>query len=148
VKTRSKTAEDRRAEIQANATLLGIDDGYISTLVDTFYENVRSDSRIGPLFDNVIGENWGPHLAKMKDFWASVAYNAGRYSGKPVPKHQELAEVTPGHFSIWLEIFEYTLKDTAPNPDVVPFMMEKATRIAQSLQYAMFGMRGLPGSKW
>jgi len=84
-------------------------------------------------------------LSTMKDFWASVAMNAGRYSGKPVPKHKKLSSVTPAHFKIWLALFEETLEETAPSPAVVSHFMERAERIAQSLQLAMFGLPGIPG---
>lgn len=138
-----RTATERRAQIQADATTMGIDDDYISLLVDTFYARIRADAELGPIFDKVIGDNWGPHLARMKDFWASVALNAGRYSGKPVPKHQKLSEATPDHFVKWLSLFRQTLEDTAPSPAVVLYFMERADRIANSLQLAMFGLPSL-----
>lgn len=133
-----RSAEERRREIQANADRLGINDEYISLLVESFYKRIRSDPDIGPVFENKI-DDWEPHLTTMKNFWASVAINAGRYSGKPVPKHQALTNVRLEHFNIWLALFEKTLIDTAPNQEVVPYFMVRAQRIAHSLQLAMFG---------
>jgi hemoglobin len=138
-----RTAEDRRRDIQQNADRMGIDDAYISELVETFYARIRADTTLGPIFNKEIGDNWGPHLARMKDFWASVAINAGRYNGKPVPAHQKLTGVTPAHFQIWLGLFRQTLEDTAPSADAIPYFMERAERIAKSLQLAMFGLPGL-----
>ena len=142
--TMIRSADERREQIQANAVAIGVNDEYISTLVDEFYTRVRSHSLLGPLFDDAIGDNWVPHLAKMKDFWASVALNAGRYSGKPVPAHQKLDGVEPRHFKIWLGLFRETLDDTAPTPEAAEYFMIRAERIAQSLQLAMFGLPGLP----
>ena len=139
-----RSAEQRRAEIQARAAALSIDDAYISTLVDTFYGRVRADPLLGPVFERAIGDDWAPHLATMKDFWASVAFNAGRYSGKPVPKHQALEGVRERHFDIWLALFEQTLADTAPSAGAPAYFMERAERIAASLKLAMFGLPGLP----
>ncbi len=133
-----QAANQRREQLQAEATAMGIDDDYISLLVDTFYTRVRQDSVLGPIFEKAIGDNWGTHLAKMKDFWASVAFNAGRYTGKPVPKHQKLNDVTPQHFTLWLSLFRQTLEETAPSDEVVTYFMERAERIAKSLQLAMF----------
>ena len=141
---RLRTAQERRDEIQAHADQLGIDDAYISQLVDEFYARIREHPLIGPIFDDAIGDNWGPHLARMKDFWASVALNAGRYSGKPVPKHQRLSAAQPWHFDIWLALFRQTLEETAPSPAAVDYFMERAERIAESLKLAMFGIPGLP----
>jgi hemoglobin len=140
-------AQDRRAEIQARAASFGIDEAYISRLVDAFYQRIRVHPLLGPIFDEAIGDNWDRHLPRMKRFWESVALNAGAYSGKPVPAHQKLTTVQPGHFKIWLELFKQTLEDTAPTQDAVGYFMERAERIAESLQLAMFGLPGLPVSR-
>jgi hemoglobin len=137
---RVRSAAERREEIQREAARLGIDDAYISLLVETFYERIRAHALLGPIFGHEIGDDWGPHLAKMKDFWASVAMNAGRYSGKPVPAHTKLTDLQPWHFGVWLGLFEQTLKDTAPHPEAVPYFMERARRIAQSLEFAISGL--------
>ncbi|MEH6527587.1 MAG: group III truncated hemoglobin [Sneathiella sp.] len=139
-----RSAEERRREIQEAAAQMGIDDAYISELVETFYTAVRADEHIGPIFAAKIGNNWTPHLAKMKDFWSSVAMNSGRYNGKPVVVHNKLSNnVTQNHFQIWLALFRHTLEETAPTPEVVPYFMERAERIAESLQLSMFGYPGI-----
>ena len=140
----TRSAAERRAQLQREAAAMGIDDAYVSLLVDSFYDRVRADPDLGPIFERVIGETWGPHLAKMKDFWASVAYNAGRYSGRPVPAHQKLSGVTPAHFRTWLALFRATLEDTAPTAEAAAHFMDRAERIAESLQLAMFGLDGVP----
>ncbi|MEM9494763.1 MAG: group III truncated hemoglobin [Pseudomonadota bacterium] len=136
-----------RAQIQADAKKMGIDDAYISVLVDTFYTRVRAHPLIGPVFDNAIGDDWDHHLARMKDFWASVAMNAGRYTGQPMPKHKKLTAGSPAaqpwHFKIWLALFQETLEETAPSPAVVLYFMERAERIAKSLELGMFGVPGV-----
>lgn len=142
--SRYRTTSERRAEIQANAARMGIDDEYISNLVDTFYERIRADEVLGPIFAGNVG-NWDTHLPKMKDFWSSVALHSSRYSGQPVPAHVKLAEeVTPEHFTLWLALFNKTLEDTAPSKDAIPYFMDRAERIAKSLQLAMFGDPALP----
>ena len=75
----------------------------------------------------------------------SVTFNAGRYSGRPVPAHVKLKGLDRDHFERWLGLFRATLQDVASNPAAVDFMMEKAERIADSLKMAVFGMPGLPG---
>lgn len=142
-RTQLRSAEERRKDIQDTAAALGIDDAYIDLLVETFYERVRADATLGPIFDTAIGDNWVPHLATMKNFWASVALNAGRYSGKPVPAHKKHTAIEKQHFEIWLSLFRATLEDTAPKPATVLYFMERAERIAKSLQLALFGIPGL-----
>lgn len=138
-------AEERRAEIRANAASIGIDEAYVARLVEQFYARVRADGMLGPIFERAIGDRWEPHLARMKDFWASVALNAGSYSGRPVPVHRRLDDVSPGHFTRWLELFRGALIETAPSPAAVDYFMLRAERIAASLQMAMFDRFPGPG---
>lgn len=137
-----KIVGERRAGIQEKAAAMGIDEAYISELVNTFYRRIREDRLLGPIFDEAIGDRWGHHLEKMKDFWASVALGAGRYSGEPIPAHKKLLEVRPRHFDLWLEMFEETLQDTAPTPEAAAYFMAHAVNIAKGLRIAMFGVSG------
>lgn len=139
-----RSAEDRRREIRENANRIGVDDAYISRLVDEFYDRIRSDPVLGPIFEAEIRDQWPSHLANMKDFWASVALNAGRYSGQPAPAHKRLTSVRPADFERWLSLFRETLEATAPTAEAAAYFMTRAERIASSLQMAMFPMPGLP----
>lgn len=136
-------ARDRRLAAQQKAAELGIDEAYISLLVDTFYARVRQDEVLGPVFNAVIGERWPEHLQRLKAFWSSVALSSGRYSGKPVPAHMALPGIEPQHFKLWLGLFRQTLADTAPNEAAAAFFMERAERIGASLELALFGIPGL-----
>jgi hemoglobin len=139
-------AEEKRAEIRARAATLGIDEAFISRLVERFYARVRSDAMLGPIFEREIGDHWEPHLARMKEFWASVALNAGIYSGRPVPVHQRLDGVSREHFAHWLELFRETLVEIAPGSATVEYFLLRAERIATSLQMAMFDRIGSDGA--
>lgn len=138
------SGRERRKLLQQEAAAKGIDEAYISVLVDTFYSRIRVHPELGPIFNTVIGDNWDAHLSKLKDFWSSVALNTGVYSGQPVPVHKKLANVAPEHFQTWLGLFHTTLEETAPSPEAVEHFMERANRIAESLKLAMFGLPGLP----
>lgn len=131
-------AEDRRAEIRAKAAAIGVDEAYLSRLVARFHARVQEDAMLGPIFESALAGRWAEHDRQMERFWASVALNAGTYSGEPVRDHQRLEGVTPAHFGRWLEIFEATLLETAPSPEAVEYLLVRAQRIAASLQIAKF----------
>ena len=76
-------AERARARKMAQANAIGIDDFLISNLVETFYEAIRDDDLLGPIFMSQITA-WPPHLARMKDFWATITLESGRFRGSPV----------------------------------------------------------------
>lgn len=128
----------KRAQIREAAGIIGIDEDYLSRMVEEFYTRVRADARLGPIFEAKLGDDWGLHLARMKAFWASVALSAGTYSGKPVVAHRALPGVEPDDFTRWLALFNATLADTAPTPEAVSYLALRAERIAQSLRMAMF----------
>lgn len=134
-------ALDRRQAIIDHAHSIGINDEYIDVLVETFYTRIRGHDILGPVFQNAIGDNWSVHLSRMKDFWASVTMNAGRYSGKPVPAHKQHSDsIHDWHFGIWLGLFRQTLEDTSPTQEATDYFMVRAERIAESLKLAIFGM--------
>ena len=44
----------------------------IQLMVNRFYEVVRKDELIGPIFDNIIQDRWPMHLEKMYRFWQTI----------------------------------------------------------------------------
>lgn len=75
-----------RAKKRAEAQAIGMDDAYISTLVETFYARIQADALLGPIFASRV-ENWPHHLERMKVFWRSILHSSGEYSGNPMRKH-------------------------------------------------------------
>ena len=122
---------------------LQLDEAGLRTLVDRFYERVRADAELGPIFNDAI-HDWPEHLARLTDFWHSVMLTSGRYKGQPVPAHMKHRErITPELFERWLGLWAQTTAELM-QPDAAAAMQEKAGRIAESLQLAMFYRPGLP----
>lgn len=118
----------------------GIDETLIDALVEGFYDRVRQDALIGPVFSARISD-WGPHLEQMKLFWSSVALSTGVYQGRPMPKHLPLP-IDARHFDRWLEIFERTAHDLCP-PAAADHFVVRARRIAQSLELGIANAAGV-----
>lgn len=121
-----------REDKAAHAAALGITEARISALVDGFYEKIRSDALLGPIFNETIAD-WPPHLARMKDFWASIAIESGRFRGNPMVKHLAIPGIDRAHFNHWLALFDETLPTVMPNSAACQFLSERAARIADSL---------------
>lgn len=137
----SRDAAGRRAAIVAQVQAeTGIDEAMIARLVDGFYDRVRADPMIGPVFNDRI-RDWEPHLEQMKLFWSSVALMSGAYHGRPMPKHLPLP-VDARHFDRWLELFEATARDLCP-PAAADHFIERARRIAESLELGIAGANGV-----
>jgi hemoglobin len=121
-----------RARKMADALACGIDDAFISDLVEQFYKSIRSDEILGPIFGAKV-INWPHHLARMKDFWASVMLESGRFSGSPMQKHIAIGGLDAAHFARWQAVWDATLTRIAPNAHVADRFRDAAQRIGESL---------------
>lgn len=121
-----------RRDKAEHAASIGIDDALISTLVESFYAAIRRDSLLGPIFERKVAD-WAAHLSRMKDFWASIALESGRFHGNPMVKHIAIGTLERRHFEAWLALFSDTLDAVVPGEAARGFFRERAARIAESL---------------
>lgn len=80
---------------------------HVEIIVDNFYLKVRNDDLLSPIFDNA-DVNWATHLKTMYNFWDSMLFYSGKYSGNPLKVHLELNKEQPlskKHFDRWIELF-------------------------------------------
>ncbi|MBV1703094.1 MAG: group III truncated hemoglobin [Hyphomicrobiales bacterium] len=125
--------ERSRADIVART---GIDEAMIARLVHGFYDRVRADPVLAPIFAaHIPDERWPMHLGRMCAFWSSVALMTGDYHGRPMQAHQPLA-VEASDFDRWLMLFRATAHDLTPAAAAEHFI-ERAERIAASLEYGI-----------
>jgi hemoglobin len=135
------SASQRRAQITAEiAERTGIDDAMIQRLVHAFYGKIRKDAVLGPIFESRVG-SWDLHLERMCAFWSSVALMSGRYHGQPMEKHLPLP-VDSRHFEHWLGLFRETAVEVCP-PAAAAHFIERAERIAESLELGIAGKKGV-----
>lgn len=114
----------------------------IRTVVHAFYQRIRDDELLGPVFTNRIAPAcWPAHLDTMCDFWSSVLLRTGRYQGRPLPPHLQIDEISDAHFHRWLKLFRQTVVSVCP-PDVAELFLGRALRIAHSFRLAVAFQRG------
>lgn len=131
---------DRRAEMAAEITArTGIDDAMIERLVRRFYERVRADALLGPIFEARIA-NWEAHMRRIDQFWLSAALMSGDYSGNPTARHAPLP-VDAEHFDRWLALFEDTARDVCP-PAAAEHFVHRARLIADGLELGVAARHG------
>lgn len=96
----------------------------IERLVNGFYEKVRADNLLAPVFAHI---DWPHHLPIMYNFWSSMLLGDMSYKGNPFQKHMHLP-INPSHFDRWLSLFHETVDEL--------FTGEKASEVklrAQSI---------------
>lgn len=112
----------------------------LALLVDRFYEKVRQDAILGPIFNPVV-HDWPEHKQRLTAFWSSVVLRTASYRGNPMAVHRALPNVHAGHFQHWLGLWRETARETL-DADAAALMLDYAERIGQSLRMGM----GLPAS--
>ena len=105
----------------------------ISAMVRSFYDAVRQDEQLGPVFNTFVGD-WEYHLLKLTDFWSSILLGSGRFRGTPMPKHVALPNLNAQLFERWLALFREATA-AQPNRAMGEQAYETAQRIAESLWY-------------
>jgi len=125
--------EQARLHKSAVATAMGIDEVLISALVESFYCRIRAHPVLGAIFAAKVVD-WPPHLQRMKDFWASIAIESGRFHGNPMLKHIAIPGLASAHFQMWLDLWDETISEVVANPDAARLFHDRAQRIATSLQ--------------
>jgi hemoglobin len=123
--------------ISSAAKLSHVSEDGIRQLVDAFYDKVRLDAELAPIFLRAIPGDWEPHLTRMYAFWSSVMLTSGCYKGNPVVKHLVIPGIQPHLFERWLALFNETCGELFDD-GVSEEFRAKAARIAESLKLALF----------
>ena len=82
----------------------------IELLVTSFYDSVRKDPLLAPVFLQRIPDAaaWPQHLVTMCNFWETVLFASAGYRGNPFPKHIGLG-IQAAHFDNWINLFYNTI---------------------------------------
>ncbi len=91
----------------------------IILLVDRFYDRVRADATLGPIFDGIAKVNWEKHLPKLYDFWDTVLFRANTFRGNLIGAHAQLiptAGMRQELFDHWLTLFRATVAENFSGP--------------------------------
>ena len=84
-------------------------------LVDTFYDIIKIDEMLGPIFNHMIDEDkWELHLEKLTDFWESQLFTIPKFKGNPVRAHRNVDaifeyKIDQTHFAKWLQLWFATV---------------------------------------
>lgn len=117
-----------------------INEESIRLLVDRFYQGVRADEVLGPVFEQELHGRWEQHMPRMYAFWGKILLGSGQFQGNVFGKHMALSGINPEHFRRWLTLFRRTVRELfAEQPEAE--ILAVADNIAGSLQLGFFGER-------
>ncbi|WP_153797168.1 group III truncated hemoglobin [Foetidibacter luteolus] len=107
----------------------------VDLMVNSFYDKVRKDELLAPVFSSRITGHWEPHLQTMRNFWYSVLFAQPVYQGNPFAKHIGLI-VDETHFNRWLQLFNANLDEHFAG-DKTEEAKTKAGKMSQLFQFKM-----------
>lgn len=87
----------------------------ISKLVHLFYDKIRINELLGPIFNSHISEEqWPVHLEKLTDFWETNLFGIAKFKGSPSAKHILVDwnmnhTIEQKHFGVWLQLWFETI---------------------------------------
>jgi hemoglobin len=109
---------------------------HIKKLVIHFYQKVRNDEMLGPIFNNVAKVDWEHHIPLICQFWNSIMLKTNEYHSNAYQKHVILGvktNLTEAHFIRWLTLFQEEAFKHLPVVEA-QLIIDKATIIASSLK--------------
>lgn len=112
----------------------GLTEQHLATLVDRFYEQVRLDPELGPVFNAAI-HDWPEHKRMLTAFWSSVALGTRSYRGNPMSAHRP-HPIRVEHFDRWLSLWGATAREVLP-AEHVERVCGYAEKIGYSLRYGL-----------
>lgn len=103
----------------------------ITWMVRRFYELVRADPVLAPLFEQAISD-WEGHLRTIADFWSAVLLGTERYRGCVFGAHGGLAIGTE-QIERWLSAFRIAAAETLPAAAAAK-AVQLSERMAEAMQ--------------
>jgi hemoglobin len=106
----------------------------IKKLVDTFYEQIKTHPRLGPIFVDFAQVDWGHHLPKMYAFWDMILFEKPGYQGTPLRPHLALNAsygLNADLFADWIDLFSQTI-DTLFEGEKAQEAKQRAANVAMS----------------
>ena len=105
-------------------------DADLQPLLVEFYAAVARDALLAPYFESL---DMADHIPRIADFWSTLLFHSGRYTGNAFRPHLEMPGLRGEHFERWLATLEATL-DTSYAGPTVERMKSYAHRVGYSMQ--------------
>ena len=112
------------------APLPELRDEDLHDLLVAFYDAVAGDELLAPYFALV---DMRAHIPRIADFWSTLVFHSGRYSGNAFRPHLEMPGLTAEHFAHWVATLERTV-DARFAGAAAGAMKDYGHRIAYSMQ--------------
>ena len=107
----------------------------LGDLVERFYGRARLDPVLGPVFARAI-QDWPPHIAAIKAFWARAMLGVPGYDGNAFARHQDKG-IEAQMFDRWLDLWRVTAEEVF-EAEPARLAVGRAELIARGLKSGLF----------
>lgn len=116
------------------AAAVGLTVPVLRDVIYAFYENVRQDAVLAPIFLQALGDKWDHHIEKVLLFWLTATGLGSGYQARNfLPAHVRHRSIGAAELSHWLALFEETLNQRC-SPEVSEVLLDIARRMAENIQ--------------
>jgi hemoglobin len=105
-------------------------DANLHSFLTEFYATIARDALLAPYFESL---DMTTHIPRIADFWSTLLFHSGRYTGNAFRPHLEMPGLRSEHFERWLATLELTLDASYAGPNAER-MKSYAHRVAFSMQ--------------
>lgn len=114
-----------------------LDEALLARVIDEFYRRVRADAQLGPVFNTIIGDRWGPHIEKIMSFWMTATRLGSGYRGRDfMPAHLGHARIRAEQLPQWLKLFRETCQDLCA-PEEAAELVRIAEQMAENMAISL-----------
>ena len=115
----------------------GLTEPLVREVIASFYDEVRKDSVLGPVFHGILGDDWTAHLNRINLFWLTVTRLGHGYQAKNfMPAHVRHPSIHADHLPRWLALFRKTARSLCP-PAAADVLIDIAERMAESIKIGL-----------
>lgn len=109
----------------------------VRDVVIRFYDEIRRDGVLGPIFEDAIGDHWDEHIERIIQFWLTATRLDRGYNGRNfMPAHLKHRSIHAEHLPRWLGLFRQTAAEQC-SPDSASFLIDIAERMAETLEIGL-----------
>lgn len=126
------------------ADVVGITKPIIRHVIAAFYEKVKRDATLGPVFADIVGDDWDAHVEKVCSFWFYVTrLDLGYTARNFTPAHTRHRSIHLSLLPQWLRLFRETAGESLTK-EMADVLVDIAERMAVSIEMSLVKRDGSP----
>jgi hemoglobin len=125
------------APFECRAASVGLTEALVRKVIVSFYDKVRSDALLGPIFSKAIGNGWDSHIERIVGFWLTATRLGRGYDGRKFMRaHLQNPSIHVDQLPRWLELFRATATEQC-SPQAASVLIDIAERMAETLEIGL-----------